>query len=130
MKMDFAELLTARPDHPASKLIRITEDQGGSIRKPSYDGMHLLGPDGKVFALLKNVKENECSLYLHSTSVPQAQKFAQEVCPEWVNRLVLDKKGYAPARLTGITSEEVTPSMVLAVKALVLNGIQTKASKS
>lgn len=127
MKTDFETLRKSTPNCSASKIITLVEDLGGSTRKPSYDGMHLIGADGKVFALLKCVKGDTCSLYLHSTTVEQAQEFARKNNPAWEDRIVTDKKGYVPARLVGITSDEVTPEFMALVQGVVSDGQSQKA---
>ncbi len=124
MKTDFAVLVQTQPAHPASKMIALVEEAGGSTIKPSYDGLHLVDQAGRRFALLKCVKGDSFALYLHSTTVPQTLEFARQNAEAWLTdgRITLDKKGYEPARLSGIKADEVTPEFLALVQGCVADG--------
>jgi len=128
MKIEIAELVKQNPAHAASKMIALVEESGGRTEKPNYDGLHLIDAAGKKFALLKCVKGDSFALYLHSTTPEQTQEFSRQNSLGWEERVTLDKKGYEPARLSGINAAEVTPEFLAAVQLCVADGASKRAA--
>ena len=131
MKMDsnFREGMKSEPESAAARIINLVEETGGSVKKPSYDGLHLVDGSGKTFALLLTYKGAKgTALYLHSTTIPQVEEFAKVNGLAWAGRIHLAKKGYEPALLGGISPDEVTPDFLAAVQLAVADGAQKRSA--
>jgi|SRR5579863_4541703 len=129
-KVVFEDLVQSNPSHPAVVLAKLTEDGGGKTeRATGYEGIKLFNAEGKNFALIKQISATSCSLYLHNTTVEGTQSFMRENAPELESKIVLDKKGYPAARLTGI--ESASPELLALVRSCVVAGeTERKATRT
>ncbi len=124
---DFTELSKVQPNHVASKILALNEELGGHTRKPNYDGIELRDSTGKAFALLLVYKGSKgTSLYLHNTTIEGVREFARVNGLAWDGRIQLAKKGYEPALLSGIQSDEVTAEFMAAVQLCVADGVEKR----
>jgi hypothetical protein len=123
------ELSSLPATHPAKRVLDQVEQAGGTSAEKNYGGTELrIG--GQALALMKNITGTSISFYLHHTTVEQAQQFcAENGLESLVPRLVLDKKGFAPARLTGITEADVDDTFLGWLVSIVEDGVRSKLGR-
>jgi hypothetical protein len=117
------EVESLSKEHTFHKVSALVEAAGGEIRTKNYGG-HEIRLGGGAVALMKNYTQIGASFYLHHTTLDQAKAYCEANKPEWKDRIILDKKGYDPARLVNITGEEIDENFLLNLKNLVEDGVR------